>query len=125
MLSNRMYIVLSAFPRSFSKGIKYEDLLGKCKLSKDEIDECLNETLFPQWNYIRSSNGFNIGSHLYLTESGLVGIEAHEAAVEDKHLVQRSLAVSNAALWASIISAVTAFLSLIPQIINWLTTFVQ
>ena len=70
MLSEKMFKTLAAFPRSFNKGIRYETLLDACCLTKDEIDECLNETLFPAWNYVRSSAGFRNGSELFLTESG-------------------------------------------------------
>ena len=113
MLSEKMFKTLAAFPRSFNKGIRYETLLDACCLTKDEIDECLNETLFPAWNYVRSSAGFRNGSELFLTESGLAEIEAYEQQEKAQKLNERSLRVARIAMWAAIASAVAAVASLI------------
>ncbi len=118
MLSKNMYAVLSCFPRTISKPIKYEILLEKCELSSDEVNECLNETLFPAWNYVRCSNGFKMGSDLYLTESGLVGIEEHEAAVAEHRVVERSLSVSKIAMIAAIASAVAGIFSVVLSLVD-------
>jgi len=117
MLSENMYEVLSCFHKTFSTSIKYEELLQKCKLPKVIIDNCLNETLFPEWNYVRSSNGFKTGSTLFITESGLAKVEAHEQLVEEQRIVKKSLFVANIAMWTSIISAIISLLSLIKMFI--------
>lgn len=112
MVSERMFQVLSAFPRSFQKGIRYEALLRDCRLSKEDIDECLNETQFPAWNYIRSTNGFREGSELFLTESGLAEMEEYERQVRMERWNQRALTIAKIAMWAAIASAVAAGISL-------------
>lgn len=108
MLSKEMYNVLSCFPKKFGKGIKYEDVIQECTLSKDEIDECLNETLFPAWNYIRTSNGFKNGSILYLTESGLTEIEKHIDEENNQKLSKRAYIISILAMIATIVNAIAA-----------------
>lgn len=98
MLSENMYEVLSCFPKSFSSSIKYEELIQKCKLSKNIIDDCLNETFFSEWNYIRSSNGFRTGSDLFITESGLAKLEAHKQSCAEHEIVKKSLLVAKIAM---------------------------
>ena len=117
MLSENMYQVLSCLPKGFSTSIKYEELLQQCKLSKDIIDDCLNETLFPEWNYIRSSNGFRTGSELFITESGLAKVEAHEQSCAEHEIVKKSLSVAKIAMWISVFSAIVAFISLIKMFV--------
>lgn len=108
MLSKEMCEVLSGFPKKHGHGIKYEEIINKCDLTKEEIDECLNETLFPEWNYIRSSNGFKSGSVLYLTESGLARFEKHEDDENNKKIVKRSYIISILAMIATIVNALSA-----------------
>ena len=117
MLSKNMYEVLSCLPKDFSDSIKYETLLQKCKLPKGLIDGCLNETLFPSWNYIRSSNGFKNGSNLFITESGLAKVEAHEQLIEEQKIVKKSLSVAKVAMWTSVISAIISLFSLVKMFI--------
>ena len=112
MLSKKMYAILSCFPRSISATVRYEDLLEKCELSAEESLEFLDETLFPNWNYVRSSNGFNNGSELSLTESGLAKVEEYEDGKRNNQLVLASLAIAIVAMIASVASAVGAFLAL-------------
>ncbi len=112
MLSKEMYTVLSCFPRKLGQSITYEELLSKCSIKKDDIIECLNETLFPSWNYIRSSNGWENGSHLFLTESGLSKIEEYEDSVKNHKLTKKTLMVSVLAMLISLICAVVAIISL-------------
>ena len=109
MLSKKMYKVLSCFPESYTKSISYEELLMICKLTKDEIDECLNETLYPNWNYIRSSNGFQKGSMLSLTEDGLAKREEYEDSKREHRIVLVSLIIAIIAMLATVVSAITAF----------------
>ncbi len=113
MLSKKMYRVLSCFPRSLGKEITYEQLFRKCNLSKEEIEECLNETLFPAWNYVRSSKGWHQGSLLYFTESGLAEIEKYQDEKNSKKVVNISLYVSTVAMIAAIASAVAAIISIL------------
>lgn len=113
MLSKQMYEVLSCFPRKLGKPIKFEELVEKCSLEETEIVECLEETLFPSWNYIRSSNGWNKGSELFLTETGLAKIESHEQQANDQEVVCKSLDVARIAMWVSIVSAAVAIASLV------------
>lgn len=108
MLSKEMYSVLSCFPKKLGKGVKYEEVVRECTLSKEEIDECLNETLFPAWNYIRTSDGFKNGSILYLTESGLVEIEKHIDEENNQKLSKRAYVISILAMFATIINAIAA-----------------
>ena len=117
MLSKNMYDVLSCFPKSFSSSIKYENLLEISKLTKNEIDDCLNETLFPKWNYIRSSNGFRTGSDLFITESGLAKVEEYEKLCEEHKIIKNSLLVTRITMWVSILSAVIALISTIKMFI--------
>ena len=118
MLSKNMYDVLSCFPKSFSSSIKYEKLLEISKLTKNEIDDCLNETLFPEWNYIRSSNGFRSDSDLFITESGLAKVEEYEQLYEEHKIVKNSLLVTQITMWVSILSAVITLFSLIKMFIT-------
>lgn len=111
MLSKKMYMVLSCFPRNYT-AIAYEALVKKCKLSEDEIKECLAETLFPEWNYVRTSDGWKNGSELTLTESGLAKVEGYEQDRKNWYLVVSSLVIAVIAMLASAASAVAAFLSL-------------
>lgn len=76
--------------------------------NKEEIDECLNETLYPEWNYIRSSNGWKNGSKLYLTESGLAEIEKHIDEENNQKLSKRAYIISILAMIATIVNAVAA-----------------
>ena len=108
MLSKEMYKVLSCFPMKHGKGMKYEDIIQNCDLTKEEIDECLNETLFPNWNYIRASNGFKNGSVLYLTESGLAEIEKQNDNENNQKLSKRAYIISILAMIATIINAIAA-----------------
>ena len=112
MLSKNMYEVLSCLPKDFSDSIKYETLLQKCKLPKGIIDGCLNETLFPAWNYIRSSNGFKNGSDLFITESGLARVEAYEQSSEEHDIVKKSLLIARISLIISLTSSVIALVSM-------------
>ncbi len=111
MLSKKMYMVLSCFPRNYT-AIAYEALVKKCKLSEDEIKECLAETLFPEWNYVRTSDGWKNGSELILTESGLANVEEYEQNRCNMRLVKWSFGIAIVAMVASVASAVAAFASL-------------
>ncbi len=113
MLSKEMYTVLSCFPKKLGKAITYEALLSSCKISHGDLIECLNETLYPSWNYVRSSDGWKIGSLLFLTESGLSRVEEYEDSAKDHKIIKRTLMVSILAMLISLISAVTAIISLI------------
>ena len=114
MLSKEMYSVLSCFPRKLGKSIKYENLISICELSEVDIMECLTETEFPEWNYVRhSSAGWREGSEWYLTESGLSIIEEHEQCLLNQKISKRTL-------WVSIIAATTSFLSVIVTLISLL-----
>ena len=113
MLSKEMYAVLSCFPRKLGKSIKYEDLVSKCNIEENDIIECLDETLFAPWNYIRSSDGWNNGSELFITESGLSKIEEYEDSVIKQKISKRALMVSVFAMITSIISVVVAIFSLL------------
>ena len=104
---------MSCFTNTFSASIKYEELLKKCNLSKDIIDDCLNETLFPEWNYIRSSNGFRTGSDLFITECGLSKVEAHKQSCAEHEIVKKSLLVAKIAMWISVVNVIIALISLI------------
>ena len=112
MLSKEMYTVLSCFPQKLGNSIKYEVLLAKCSLSKDDINECLNETLFPAWNYVRSSDGWKNGSQLFLTESGLSKIEEYEDALLNQKISKRTLKVSIITLAIAIVSLAVAIISI-------------
>lgn len=112
MLSENMYAVLSCFPRDVGKEIRYEELVQKCTLSKEEIKECLNETLFSAWNYVRSSKGWYQGSLLYLTESGLAGVERYEDETNSKKTIKISLYISIVAMIAAEASAVASIISI-------------
>jgi len=112
MLSKNMYLVLSCFPRNYSE-ITYEQLLKKCKLSNDDIQSCLNEMLFMEMKYIRTSKGAWKDSQLFLTECGLVGLEAYEQEKKNNSLVKASLITAICAMIASVASAIAAFLTLL------------
>ena len=112
MLSKNMYKVLSCIPKDGST-IEYSPLLEKCKLDKKEFDFCLNETVFPNWNYIRTSKGFNNSSELSLTESGVSGIEQYEDSLTNKRMLVASLAISIVAMIAAVASAVTAIVVIV------------
>ena len=114
MLSKNMYLILSCFPRNYAD-IAFEELLKKCKLSEDEVRCCLNEILFLDSQYIRSSNGIRYGSNLSLTEVGLVKVEAYEYERKNMNLVKASLITGILAMAASVASAVAAFIALYVQ----------
>ena len=112
MLSKEMYTVLSFFPRKLGEAISYEKLLSNCKINEDDIIECLNETLYPSWNYVRSSNGWRTGSLLYLTESGLSKLEEYESSLQDQEFSKITLTVAKIALAVSILGVIIAIISI-------------
>lgn len=112
MLSNQMYEVLSYLPRNHTPML-YEELVQVCQLSEDEIMSNLNETVYPEWNYVRTSKGFRVGSKLSLTEGGLVAIENYEQAIFNQRTMNKSLWVSIAAAVAAVASALSAVIPLI------------
>lgn len=103
-MSKEMYLVLRCFPRKLDCPIAFNTLLNVCSLSEDDILACLNETLFPEWNYVRSSAGFKAGSNLYLTESGLAKIEEYEQSRLNLRLARMTLLVSIIAICISFAS---------------------
>ncbi len=118
MLSKNMYSVLSCFPRNTKEYIMYEDLIKKCNLSKEDIDACLDTTIFPEWHYIyRTDVGFKNGGKLYLTETAIAEVEVYEQTVEERKIVKDSLTVARVAMWVSIFSAIVAIASLITMFI--------
>lgn len=107
MLSKQMYEVLSYLPRNHTPML-YEELVQASQLSEDEILLNLNETVYPEWNYVRTSKGFRAGSELSLTEGGLVAIENYEQAIFNQRTMSKSLRASIAAAVAAVASALFA-----------------
>lgn len=112
MLSKNMYLVLSCLPRNYSE-FTYSQLLEKCKLSDDDIKACLNEMLFMEKKYIRTSKESWEKCQIFLTEYGLVGLETYEQEKKNTFLVKASLITAICAMVASVASAVAAFLTLL------------
>ena len=112
MLSTNMYKVLSCFPRQLGNYILYENLVEMCQLDENSIKECLNETLYPNWNYIRKSDGWKKGSQLYLTESGLAELEDHEHLRTIDKFTRRSIKIAIVAMIAAIASAIATIISI-------------
>lgn len=111
MLSKEMYTLLSCFPRKLGNSISYETLISKCPLEENDVIECLNETLFDAWNYVRSSNGWKKESLLVLTESGLSKIEEYEDSRKNQKITKRTLIISVSAMIISFVGVVIAAIS--------------
>ena len=116
MLSNEMYSVLACFPRKHGYPVEYGTLISLCPLKKRDIDECLNATLVSPWNYVQSSNGFKNGSDLYLTESGLAALEAHEQDLKNLRISENTLIVSKIAMGTAAFSALLAIIELLDSL---------
>ena len=111
MISKEMYEFLREIPRH-PQTIPYEELNRRFK---KDIFEIACEAEYKNCEYI---NGFGIFSNnndskVSLTEKGQAAIEEYEQSMRNQKIIEKSLNVSQTAMWAAIASAVVAIASLI------------
>ncbi len=113
MISKEMYELLKTIPR-YPKTIPYKDLISEDDVTRFNL---LLEAKSPSCEYINETMEYIKRSELSLTEIGQAAIEEYEQAARNQEMIEKSLKVSRAAMFAAIASAVVAFLSLIKMLI--------
>ena len=113
MLSKAMHSVLSCLP-SNHEAISYGNLVKKCTLTKDELNECFLEVDFQSNPYYRRSpNTSWQNSDFYISEIGLAEVEAYEQGLKNQKATDDALKVAKIAMWVAIASAIAAVASLV------------
>ena len=109
MISEKMFAFLKDIPRH-PKSITYGEIKN---VDGDEKYNLACEARYISYDYINLNGAIKSESVVSLTEKGQAAIEEYEQATRNQEIIEQSLKVTRAAMWAAIVSAIVSFLSLI------------
>ena len=125
MISKEMYELLKKIPRPPKSVLRKE----VNNTNSETINTLISEAAYSTYDYINEhysmSPDMPLDDTLSLTEKGQAAIEEYEQAERNNKIIEKTLSVSKAAMWAAVASAVVSLSPIFKEIALFVIEYVK